>query len=241
MALKYKIEDIKIVFSAPNPDKATSKNTLTTEKDPALEANFQWISFLVLFSATEGEEDAKYYIFKMPLDTDGSEKTPSVVFNSDSGWAQKGVTEDIDSGEVKTKFPEILKGPNLYPKQQVQYINDADSAKGSGRTVHTKPYSSEEFKRLFDNNFYVVLNPKSKDLKNPFGKTVGRKGEPSGEKTALDSYRTAVRAAKESAMSGGFDIMQKLFKKQHKKQNRQNNINKGGPYDGSCYKKQPDT
>jgi hypothetical protein len=64
----------------------------------------------------------------------------------------------------------------------------------------------------------VVLNPKSKELKNPFGKSVGQKGEQPEEKIARDSYRTAVKAAKESAMSGGFDIMQKLFKKQHKKQ-----------------------
>lgn len=234
MAPTFKVEDIKIVFSAPNPDKATSKGTLTTEQDPALEANFQWLTYLVLFSATEGE-DVNYYIFKMPLESDGSEKTPSMVFDSDSGWAQKGVTEDFTPGEIKTKFPEILKGPNLHPKQQVQYINDEDVAKKpvtiptpkqqvpppavkESAAVHTKPYSSEAFKRLFDNNFYVVLNPKSKELKNPFGKPVGQKGEPSEEKIAWDSYRTIVRAAKESAMSGGFDIMQKLFKKQHKKQ-----------------------
>ena len=37
--------------------------------------------------------------------------------------------------------------------------------------------SSKDFKRLFDNNFYVLLNPKSKEQKNPFGKLIGLEGE----------------------------------------------------------------
>jgi hypothetical protein len=241
MEPKYHVEDIKIIFSAPDPEKTTSEQTLTiNEKDPSKEQNFQWINYLVLFSVTK-DKDVNYYIFKMPLNTNGSERGPNMVFDSDSTWSEKNVktgipTRDITPGEVKIKFPEILKGPNLHPKQQVGYINDLSESvpksvvpskplvpgepklpvlKESG-SVHVKPYSSEEFKRLFNNNFYVVVNPKSKELKNPFGKSIGL--EPSEEKMALDSYRQAVRAAKESAMSGGFDIMQQLVKKQHKKQ-----------------------
>jgi len=210
----YHVEDIKIVFSAPDP-KGPSSNTLTVEKDLAREANFYWVNYLVLFSVSKGE-DSKFYILKMPLNPEGTEKGPNKVYESDSNWSTKnvksGVVAELDPAEVKLKFPEILKGPDLHPDgQKVVYVNiekesslpsqlkkgptppyikkpvppapgaptqapGAPTTKFSGMQRAARTFSSDEFKRYFDNNFYVVLNPKKpRELKNPFGKLVGLK------------------------------------------------------------------
>lgn len=220
------IRDIKIFFLASKPTSPSSKG-LTKEKDKATEANFQWVAYQVLFSTPSGD-NSKYYIYSVGLNSDGSEKLPDKVFESDSAWSaeKKDIpTKDLTPGEVKMTFPEVLKGPNLQPDKygQVVYINAHADDKGH-------EYSSKDFKKLFDNNFYVVLNPYTKELKNPFGKLVGLEGKKEvtedaateDVKKASQDYFSFSRAVKNSmekisARAGGFDIMQKLVKEQKKK------------------------
>ena len=170
----YRIKEIKIFFLAPNPREAGS-STLNIKKEVSNEANFQWISFQLLFSTKE----LKYYIYSIPLETSGKGKPPDIVFESDDDWS--GVNKDkpdkkIVPGDIKRMFPKILKGPNLFPARSfpfgipTNYINVDASDKGNS-------YSSEEFKKFFDNDFYIVLNPKSKKLENPFGDHI----EPAGK------------------------------------------------------------
>lgn len=163
----YRIEGVKIFFSAPKPERPGSE-TLNIKEDVSKEANFEWIAYQVLF--TKGGSD--YYIYSIDLHPDGREKGPAIVFESDSDWSgenKDNPSKDISSGDIKRAFPQLLKGPDLTPfkKAQTIYVNVHSSDKG-------KSYSGEEFKKFFDNDFYVVLD-KGKDLKNPFGKTIGIK------------------------------------------------------------------
>jgi hypothetical protein len=174
---KYHVEAIKIFFSAPKPSSPSSEN-LTLEKEKAKEANFQWVAYQILFSKGD-EEEPKYYIYSIGLNSDGREKMPDKVFESDSDWSGKNKnnpTKDMLSGDVKREFPKILRGPNLHPDKfgRVIYINVGEEDKGHS-------YSSEDFKRLFDNDFYIVLSPRTRDLKNPFGKLIGVRGAPEKE------------------------------------------------------------
>lgn len=161
----YEIEEIKIFFSAPDPHRPSSETLTIEEKKPG-EANFQWIAYQVLFTKNDN-----YYIYSLPLSPNGEAKLPDKVFESDSNWSSKNKdrpTRDATPGDIKRSFPKLLKGPDLHPPKDIQtiYINTDKSDRG-------EPYSSQEFKRLFDNDFYVVLNPKSKELKNPFGDPIG--------------------------------------------------------------------
>ena len=161
----FEVEEIKVFFDAPDPHRPNSE-TLNIEENKPGEANFQWIAFQTLF--TKGDN---YYIYNTPLEPNGSGKAPDKVFESDSNWSSKNKdrpSREVSTGDIKRAFPKLLRGPDLIPPKDMQtvYINTDKSDKGSS-------YSSQEFKRLFDNDFYVVLNPKKKDLKNPFGKTVG--------------------------------------------------------------------
>lgn len=173
---KFRLKEIKIFFSAPNPKEA-GPETLTIEKEKATEANFQWVSFQVLFST----EKAKYYIYSLDLETNGRGKLPDKVFESDDDWSgenKNNPTRDIDPGDIKRAYPKIFKsnivegGPNLFPAKALpfgvptNYINTHGSDK-------SHVYSSEEFKKNFDNDFYIVMDPKSKQLKNPFGDLLG--------------------------------------------------------------------
>jgi hypothetical protein len=174
---EFHIETIKIFFSAPKPSSPTSEN-LTVDKEKAKEANFQWVAYQILFSKGEKEEP-KYYIYSVGLESDGREKLPDKVFESDSDFSGKNKnnpTRDMLPGDVKRTFPKILRGPNLHPDKfgRVIYINTSAEDKGHS-------YSSEDFKRLFDNDFYIVLSPRTRDLKNPFGKLVGVRGRPEKE------------------------------------------------------------
>lgn len=172
----FHIEDVKIFFKAPNPKKPSSKS-LTP--DPS-GGNFQWVDYQVLFKKVGEEEDAesKYYIYDLPLNDDGSEKGPDFIFDSDSDWNAEKITnkiptkDGITTGDIKRNFPKILRGPNLYPDKYAQVIYVNTDASDKGRT-----YSSEEFKKFFDSDFYVVFNPTNKEMKNPFGKFIGLKGE----------------------------------------------------------------
>jgi hypothetical protein len=177
------IEEIKIFFSAPKPSSPSSKG-LTIDKEKSNEANFQWITYQILFSKGEEKKEPKYYIYSVNLEPEGKERLPDKVFESDSAWSatKKDIpTKDLTPGEVKTTFPKILKhegGPNLHPEEfaKTVYINYDDSEKGA-------EYSSDEFKKAFDNNFYVVLNPHSRERKNPFDKLTGTFGIPKKEPT----------------------------------------------------------
>jgi hypothetical protein len=173
----YHIEGIKIFFSAPKPSSPSSEN-LTLEKEKAKEANFQWVAYQILFSKPAKEEPV-YYIYSVGLESDGRERLPDKVFESDSNWSGKNKntpTKDMMSGDVKRTFPKILRGPNLHPDKfaQVVYVNTSDEDKG-------RSYSSKDFRKFFDNDFYIVLNPRTRDLKNPFGKLIGVRGAPEKE------------------------------------------------------------
>lgn len=172
------IEEIKIYFSAPDPHRPSTK-TLTLESEKMDEANFYWRQYAILF--TDAKED--WHIYLIPLHPWGEKKPGGEeVIQSDSLWSVKrDETPSLTSKEVEKLFPEILKGPELFPSRgyQVSYINSHKSDK-------KEDYSPEEFRRNFDNTFYTVLT-KNKMLENPFGKPLGTKGgepgkTPPGEK-----------------------------------------------------------
>lgn len=167
---KYHIKEIKIFFSAPNPKQADDTHSLTIKDEAADDANFQWIAFQALFSTV----NLKYYIYDMPLDTNGKEKPPGKVFESDDDWSGKNKDnplKEVTTGDLKRAYPKIFRGPNLFSANQLpfgtptNYINSHPTDKG-------KSYSSEEFKEKFDNDFYIVMDPTSKKLQNPFEDTV---------------------------------------------------------------------
>jgi len=165
----FHLEEVKIFFKAPNPHNPSSK-TLTIGKAPAQEANFQWVAYQVLFSKAEGDSP-RYYIYSVYLESGGQEKLPNKVFESDSAWSAKNKDRpsvDLSPGDAKREFPEVLKGPELFPAKYAQtvYVNTDPSDRG-------KEYSDQEFEKLFKNNFYIVLSPHSKELRNPFGDLVG--------------------------------------------------------------------
>jgi hypothetical protein len=203
---------VKIFFKAPNPKKPGSE-TMTIDKNPAEGANFQWVAYQLLF-----HDGDNYFIYSADLKPDGSDKGLEKVFESDSAWSGTNknkpiLTGELSSGSIKRMFPELLKGPELHPSPEnaptVEYINVDPSNEG-------KTYSTEEFKKNFNNNFYVVLSPGVKKL-NPFGVAIGMDAK---KAEVMDSlYMSAVRLAKEKkdaeedeAMTGGFDIMKQVFK-----------------------------
>jgi len=174
---KLHIEGIKIFFKAPDPRHPSTEEALTKEKEKFTEANFQWVAYQVLFTVEPDKEN--YYVYSTPLESNGDAKEPAIVFDSDSAWsgAHKNTpSNNYTPGDVVRSFPQLLKGP-LLPKEgsgpekfgQVLYIGAKKSDIGK------RPYSSSEFKRLFDNDFYVVLDSATKELRNPFGKTIGIK------------------------------------------------------------------
>ena len=162
---KYNLHEIKVSFSAPNP-KNPSTETLTLEKEKSMEANFQWSSYSVLFTDSE----MGWYVYKTELDPWGTKMSGTQeIIGSDSKWQlHRDEKVEITAQEIERAFP-LLREPDLHPKTQVNYMNIHQSDKGHW-------YSSEEFKKYFDNDFYVMIN-KDKSLVNPFGKIVGKQGE----------------------------------------------------------------
>lgn len=170
---EYHIAGVKAFFSAPNP-KNPSSNTLTIKKEISGEANFQWVAYQVLFTYKEkNSKEASYFIYNVSLNPEGTEKLPSKVFESDSNWSgdnKENPSRELLPGEVKRALPRILKGPDLFPPEvgkTIEYVNVGKEDKGHS-------YSLQEFKKNFDNDFYIVINPKSSQLKNPFGKIIGK-------------------------------------------------------------------
>ena len=168
---KLHIEGIRIAFSAPNPKHPPAEESLTKDKEKFAEANFQWSKFQILFTIEPSME--KYYIYSTPLNPEGTSKDPDIVFDSDSKWGGNSTipSNDYTTGDIIRAFPKILRGPDLKNSEkygQTVYVNSDKSDK-----AHV--YSSQEFKNLFDNDFYIVLNVHTKELRNPFGKIIGIK------------------------------------------------------------------
>jgi hypothetical protein len=168
---KLHVEGIRIAFSAPNPKHPPTEETLTKDKETFAEANFQWSKLQVLFTVEPNME--KYYIYSTPLNPEGTSKSPDIIFDSDSKWGGNNTipSNDYTTGDVIRAFPKLLKGPNLKDTEkygQTTYVNTDKSDK-----AHV--YSSQEFKKLFNSDFYIVLNPHTKELHNPFGKVIGIK------------------------------------------------------------------
>jgi len=165
---QYHAQEIRIFFSAPNP-KRPSSETLDVTKDVTKGANFQWVALRLYFTFKGAEESGhEYYIYHTGLNPTGGEKLPNKVFKSDSKWSLQNVNipimeSPLTPGDIKRAVPELLKGPQLFPKLDIPVVyRNSDKS-------DTSEYSSEEFKRLFDNDFYIVLNPKSKSLKTLLG------------------------------------------------------------------------
>ena len=214
MAPKYEPIDIKISFWA-NP----KEQTLDIEE--LGKGNFQWIAYGLLFKVDEKDD---YYAYSVKLDPDGSPQGAGELYASDSaGGLRKDVEIDITPSDVDRLLPKLFKNgePILIPKADVQviYINTHPEDK-----KHI--YSDRKFSEEFDKDHYVVVT-KGNQLKNPFGKVIGRKGEklPTKESATdevTEAIRSVVRRAiqKKSYMSGGFDIMKKFQKKELKKQKK---------------------
>jgi hypothetical protein len=168
----YHIEGVKIFFSAPNPN-----FSMDTAKSVSLKSNFQWVAYQGLLFKEVKNEDPVYYVYSMPLDMGGKEKGPDIVFESDSDWSgdnKKNPTDDMPAQEAKKLFTNADKF-DLFPKNvQTTYINTDDTDRG-------REYSSEKFKTIFQNDFYVVLGADPKDpkgLSNPVtGDVLGKEGE----------------------------------------------------------------
>lgn len=170
---KYKLQDTRIYFSAPDPDSPTTE-TLDIKKKKEFEANFQWVAYAVKFT----NEDMDWYIYQTQLHPWGTkmEGTQEVIASdSTSKWKLYRDEEvEIRPDKVERAFSSMLRKPDLHPRTQVTYVNTHKSDKGD-------EYSSEEFKRKFDNDFYVVVS-KGRELVNPFGTEIGVKGKPEEEK-----------------------------------------------------------
>lgn len=207
---KYKLHEIRISFEAP-PLRDLNPKSLTVEKNKEFEANFQWIKYAVLFT----DSDMNWYSYITPLYPWGTkQKGGQEIFPSDSvGNIEKAGEIDVSVEDIQKEFSEVLTKPELEPRTQVSYIN--------AHKHDQKKYSSEQFKLTFiDSGRYIVLT-KDRKFMDPFGKVMGKKGiEPIKEKTA-DNFRKAIKMAKEKDyFTGGFDIMKKLVKKQHKDQKK---------------------
>lgn len=211
MAKKYEPVKVSISFEA-NPE----VQQLSTEE--LGEGNFQWVAYGLLFKVKGKEE---YYAYSGQLTSDGNLKEPISLYKSDSeGVLYKDEDIDIIPEYVPRFFSKLFKTskrPDLTPapKAPTIYRNTYKDDKGN-------TYSSEKFKQKFDKDYYVVVTPKN-EIKNPFGKVVGKKGVPEEteqkeEEEKQAYYRKAVRFARKCNQNkpfpGGFDIMKKFQEQQ---------------------------
>jgi hypothetical protein len=206
---EHTLHEIRVSFDAP-PLKALNPESLTIEKSKEFEANFQWIKYAILFT----DKDMNWYTYITPLYPWGDrQKGGQELLASDSvGNIKKDTEVKISPEEVEKEFSSFLKKPELFPKAQVSYLNANKSDKHK--------YSSEEFKRDFVDSGRYILLTKDRRFVDPLGREVGKKGQPKEEKMS-NIHRKAVNLVKEkNYYSGGFDIMKKLFKKQHQEQQR---------------------
>ena len=203
----YTLHEIRVSFDAP-PLKALKPESLTIEKERAFEANFQWVKYAVLFT----NKKMNWYTYVTPLYPWGEkQKGGQQLLAADSiGNISPKEEVKIPIETVEKEFEKYLKKPELFPKAQASYIN-------ANKTDHHK-YSSEEFKKDFIDSGRYILLTKDRKYVDPLGRIVGKEGQPKEEKMA-NTNRKAVQIAKEKDyFTGGFDIMKKLVKKQHKDQ-----------------------
>lgn len=204
----YTLHEIRISFDAP-PLKSLKPESLTIEKQKEFEANFQWVKYAILFT----DKKMKWYTYLTPLYPWGEkQKGGQELFVADSlGNIDSKEEVKIPVEKVEKEFEKYIKGPELFPKTQLAYIN-------ANKSDHHK-YSSEEFKKNFVDSGRYVLLTKDRKFVDPLGKLIGKQGQPQKEEKMANNNRKAVQIAKEKDYySGGFDIMKKFFKKQHKNQ-----------------------
>jgi hypothetical protein len=201
-AEKYTLHEVRISFDAP-PLREMNPGSLTINKEKEFEANFQWVKYAILFT----DADMNWYTYLSPLYPWGKKQEGGQeLFAADSLGNINKKEVNIPIKEVENEFAKYLKEPDLDPKTQVTYIN-------ANKVDHHK-YSSEDFKKNFISSGRYIVLTKDRRYVDPFGKVMGKQGEPSAEeKTA----KAALNLAKEKDYyTGGFDIMKKLFYKQHK-------------------------
>jgi hypothetical protein len=203
---EYTVHEIRISFEAP-PLKALKPESLTIEKQKEFEANFQWVKYAILFT----DKKMKWYTYLTPLYPWGEkQKGGQELFAADSLGNISKEKVEIPTENVEGEFEKYLKKPELFPRTQVSYLNANKSDQHK--------YSSEEFKKDFVDSGRYVLLTKDRKFVDPLGKLLGKQGQPK-EKEMAETNRKAVKLAKEKDYySGGFDIMKKLVKKQHKNQ-----------------------
>jgi hypothetical protein len=209
---KYKIHDIRISFDAPPLDSAES---LTVEKKKKFEANFQWLKFAIFFS----DKKMNWYEYLTPLypwgkKVDGGQE---LFAADDLGHVNENDEVAIPIESVESEFAKYLSKPELFPKipgVPIFYIN---ANKGDKKEGHK--YSAQDFMMSFVKSGRYVLLTKDRRFVDPMGKELGVKGQPAEEEKTSDVNRQAIKNAKEKDyFTGGFDIMKKLVKKQHKHQ-----------------------
>jgi hypothetical protein len=203
----YTLHEIRVSFDAP-PLKSLKPESLTIEKKQEFEANFQWVRYGILFT----DKKMKWYTYLTPLYPWGDrQKGGQELFFADSvGNIRKNKKVEIPIETVEEFFSGYLKKIDLFPKAQASYVN--------ANKADRHKYSSEEFMTDFVKSGRYVLLTKDRRYVDPLGNLMGKEGLPKEEKMA-DTHRKAIQIAKEKDyFTGGFDIMKKLVKKQHKHQ-----------------------
>jgi hypothetical protein len=169
---KLKMHDIRIYFEAPKPTDAT---TITKEKEDKFEANFQWVSFTAL---VQDLRDESYYIYRVNLQPWGDSKGDATIIGSNSAMKPDETVEiRISAEDVEKTFKNIVGKPNLFPSPAIQVVYVNINKTDMKNPQEGKEYGSDEFKRNFGTDFYVVLR-KDHKFQNPLGKIIGVKGEP---------------------------------------------------------------
>jgi hypothetical protein len=208
---KYKAHEIRIHFDA-SPVRDLNPESLTIDSNKSLEANFQWgPKYIIRFTDLK----MNWYAYSTDIYPWGDKQNSGqeILATKSNGEPVKEEApiqvEDVEKEFRKYLFPLKLKDIDV----TVIYVNTNEKEK-------LKSYTVEKFEADFINSGRYVLITKDRKFMDPFkNKIVGIKGTPAIEETKAASYRRAVRMAKEKedAIGGGFDIVRKLFYKQHKK------------------------
>ena len=238
---QFILQRVQLAFDAPpvgvQQPITTQPGKATPGKEPGTIGVFQWVSYFILFTDKNPNVDQqKWYKYGFKLDAMGTRKGQAPELSFVDKNTKKSLDEpvDIDPKEVEEKFG-LKSKEKLFISAEKVNLNPGDLAENTLIYENTnardkKFYTQAEFLKKFkdtpaspqkpDFPYYRLPTQPGQGFFNVFGEKVG------GEETIKGSYmseenkfRYAVRAAKEAAMSGGFDIMQKLVKKQHKKMN----------------------
>jgi hypothetical protein len=233
----FVLQRVQLAFQAPP---VGHSEPITTQpggaKKPETEkGNFQWISYFILFTDKNPDlNKQEWYKYGFKLDAMGTRKGQARELTFVDKNTKKSIDEpvDITPEMVEEKFG--LKSEKLFISEDKVNLNPGGLAENSliYENIHPRDkkfYTQLEFVKKFkdtpanpeepDFPYYLLPAKSGEGDFNVFGEKVGGKEIIKGSYMEEENkYRSAVRAAKESAMSGGFDIMQKLYKKQHKKQ-----------------------